>query len=195
MKRVGIDIGGTKIECAVLDGDGHVLARERVPTERDNGYKHILGQISKLYKKLSDQLSDEFLFGVCVPGPLTAEGDRLKHGNTQALVGEPLKDDIESIFGATPVLDNDANCFAQAEASLGAGKGSKVVFGVILGTGVGGGHFHRWPCLPRKTVYRWRMGTLPPLSWRATVLLWKVGVRRTVPLRPGAGKTLPRNDR
>ena len=141
MKRVGLDIGGTKIECAVLDGDGHVLARERVPTERDNGYKHILGQISKLYKKLSDQLSDEFLFGVCVPGPLTAEGDRLKHGNTQALVGEPLKDDIESIFGATPVLDNDANCFAQAEASLGAGKGSKVVFGVILGTGVGGGAF------------------------------------------------------
>ena len=139
MKRVGIDIGGTKIECVILDGDGHVMARERGPTERDKGYKHILGRIPKPDNKLSNQLSDEFLFGVCVPGPLTTDGDRLKHGNTQALVGEPLKDDIESIFGITPVLDNDANCFAQAEAALGAGKNSKVVFGVILGTGVGGG--------------------------------------------------------
>jgi len=109
MKRVGIDIGGTKIECVILDGDGHVMARERVPTERDNGYKHILGQISKLYNKLSDQLSDEFLFGVCVPGPLTADGDRLKHGNTQALVGEPLKDEwiqgnVETDYTFDPIV-------------------------------------------------------------------------------------------
>ena len=139
MRRVGIDIGGTKIEGVVLDGDGNVLLRERVPTERENGYDHILSQIARLHGKLGSHLDEGFLFGVCVPGPLNAQGDRMKHGNTQALVGEPLKDDIESIFGVPPMLDNDANCFAQAEASLGVGKGSKVLFGVILGTGVGGG--------------------------------------------------------
>ena len=139
MRRVGIDIGGTKIEGVVLNGDGQVLIRERVPTERENGYDHIVNQITLLHGKLGSHLDGDFLFGVCVPGPLNSEGDRMKHGNTQTLIGQPLKDDIESIFGVPPLLDNDANCFAQAEASLGAGKGSKVLFGVILGTGVGGG--------------------------------------------------------
>ncbi|MEE2876240.1 MAG: ROK family protein [Candidatus Neomarinimicrobiota bacterium] len=139
MQRVGIDIGGTKIEAVVLDNVGKVLLRERVPTERENGYDHIMNQLSFLHGKLRGCLDEDFLFGVCVPGPLNAEGDRMKHGNTQVLVGEPLRNDIKSIFGATPLLDNDANCFAQAEALLGAGKGSKVLFGIILGTGVGGG--------------------------------------------------------
>ncbi len=148
MQRVGIDIGGTKIEGVVLNDDGEVMIRERVLTERDNGYEHIIHQITLLHSKLSIHLDEDFLFGVCVPGPLNNKGDKMKHGNTQILVGQPLRDDIESIFRVQPVLDNDANCFAQAEASLGAGKGIKVLFGVILGTGVGGGitidgHIHR----------------------------------------------------
>lgn len=139
MKRVGIDIGGTKIEGLVINSQGEVILRERVPTERDNGYSHIIGQIEELYGKLSHHLTSTFLFGVCVPGPLNINEDKIKQGNTQALVGESLKEDIGSIFGAKPILDNDANCFTQAEASLGAGKNLSMVFGIILGTGVGGG--------------------------------------------------------
>ncbi|MFL3051311.1 MAG: ROK family protein [Candidatus Neomarinimicrobiota bacterium] len=139
MKRVGIDIGGTKIEAVVIDRDGSVLIRERVLTERHKGYGHILEQISSLRKNLLRYFEDDFSLGICVPGPLNARGDKMKQSNTQALVGKSLKNDIEEIFGTIPVLENDANCFTQAEASVGAGKNMKMVFGVIFGTGVGGG--------------------------------------------------------
>ena len=94
MKRVGIDIGGTKIEAVVIDHDGSVLIRERVLTERDKGYRHILEQISSLRKKLLRYFENDFFLGICVPGPLNARGDKMKQSNTQALVGKSLKYDI-----------------------------------------------------------------------------------------------------
>tara|TARA_B100000029_G_scaffold516641_1_gene632086 strand:- start:15263 stop:16123 length:861 start_codon:yes stop_codon:yes gene_type:complete len=139
MKHVGIDIGGTKIESVVIESDGNVQIRERVLTEREKGYAHIIKQISSLHKKLAFYLEDDFSLGVCVPGPLDDMRDKMKQSNTQVLVGKSLKNDIEAIFDKTPILENDANCFTQAEASLGVGKNMKVVFGIILGTGVGGG--------------------------------------------------------
>ncbi len=84
MKRVGIDIGGTKIEAVVIDRDGSVLIRERVLTERHKGYGHILEQISSLRKKLLRYFEDDFFLGICVRGPLNASGDKIKQSNTQA---------------------------------------------------------------------------------------------------------------
>jgi len=139
MNRLGIDIGGTKIEAVVLDSNDNILIRTRIPTERDNGYEHILNQLSKLHFKIKNHLVDRFYFGVSVPGPLNKTGDMLKKSNTVVMIDKPIKRDLEQIFHCEPILENDANCFAQAETSLGAAKNKKIVFGVILGTGVGGG--------------------------------------------------------
>lgn len=139
MKRLGIDIGGTKIEGIVIAGDGQPLKRERVPTEAVHGYRHILGQIENLYHQLIQGKEDDLIVGVCTPGSLSAATDRLKNSNTVCLIGEPIKEDIEAIVGRPVTMDNDANCFAQAEATLGSAKGFYTVFGVIMGTGVGGG--------------------------------------------------------
>ena len=139
MNRLGIDIGGTKIEAVVLDSNGNILIRTRVPTERANGYEHILNQLAKLHFEIKNHLGDKFYFGVSVPGPLNNNGDMLKKSNTIVMIDKPIKKDLEQIFSCEPILENDANCFAQAETSLGAAKNKKIVFGVILGTGVGGG--------------------------------------------------------
>tara|TARA_B100000941_G_C28466816_1_gene534056 strand:+ start:457 stop:1317 length:861 start_codon:yes stop_codon:yes gene_type:complete len=139
MNRLGIDIGGTKIEAIVLDSNNNILIRTRVPTERDNGYEHILNQLSKLHYKIKKYLVNKFHFGVSVPGPLNENGDKLKKSNTVVMINKPIKKNLYEIFKSEPILENDANCFAQAETSLGAAKNKKIVFGVILGTGVGGG--------------------------------------------------------
>lgn len=139
MLRIGIDMGGTKIEGVVLNEHGSVLTRERVPTESRNGYRHIINQVDKLWKKLSDTINDDFTVGICVPGPLDHTGQRMKKSNTVCLINEPVRDDLTTVIGRPFAMDNDANCFAQAETSLGAAKGQSVVFGVIMGTGVGGG--------------------------------------------------------
>ena len=137
--RLGIDIGGTKIEGIILDESGHPVRRERISTEAQHGYSHILGQIERLFHNLTEGLNDVIFVGVCIPGALSATTDRLKKCTTQCLVDQPLKEDIEAIVGRSIEMDNDANCFAQAESTLGAAKGYAVVFGVIMGTGVGGG--------------------------------------------------------
>lgn len=137
--RVGIDIGGTKIEGVILDADGSTIIRERVPTQSQKGYPFIISQIAKLWGKLNHSMEGEFTVGVCVPGPLDHTGRRIKKSNAGCLVNQPIRDDIEAIVGVPITMDNDANCFAQAETSLGAAKGENMVFGVIMGTGVGGG--------------------------------------------------------
>ncbi len=136
---MGIDIGGTKIEGVIIDRDGKSLKRQRVPTEASLGYKHIMDQIRHLFAELTGSFNDDIFVGVCTPGALSAATDRLKNSNTPCLVGQPIKEDIEAIVGRPVLLGNDANCFAQAEATLGAARGCSVVFGVIMGTGVGGG--------------------------------------------------------
>ncbi|MBC8175498.1 MAG: ROK family protein [Candidatus Marinimicrobia bacterium] len=139
MNRLGIDIGGTKIEGVILQENGSVIKRERIPTESHKGYQHILRQISKLYSNLTENTDPPSTVGICTPGAISYKTNRLKNSNTACLIGQPIKEDVEAIAGQPVAMDNDANCFTQAETSLGAAKGYDLVFGVIMGTGVGGG--------------------------------------------------------
>ncbi len=139
----GVDLGGTKIEGIVIHAETNaILARERVPTEADQGYAHILAQISRLIEILKEKTgkAPEAL-GFSTPGTVDPATQTMKNCNTTAMNGQNLKKDLEEHFGIRIELANDANCFALAEATEGAAKGlnAQVVFGVILGTGVGGG--------------------------------------------------------
>ncbi len=145
MKHWGIDLGGTKIECAVLDGSSQhqVLIRKRVPTEAEKGYPHIIAQIKKLVGLVAAELGETPVkVGFATPGVLDPETQVMKNCNTVCMNGKPMHRDIEEALGVAVVLANDANCFALAETRMGAGleyPEAAVVFGVIMGTGVGGG--------------------------------------------------------
>lgn len=138
----GIDLGGTKIECAVLENPTSTLtrARKRMPTEAEKGYGHILQQIKRLIDEVAKEIgSRPTKVGIGTPGTLEPSTQTLKNSNTVCLNGKPLKRDLEETLGLPIEIANDANCFALAEARLGAAKSASVVFGVIMGTGVGGG--------------------------------------------------------
>ena len=139
----GVDLGGTKIEGIIIDAETDaVLARERVPTEADQGYAHILSQIARLTGILTGKTGlTPSAIGFSTPGTLDPRTQVMKNCNTTAMNGKNLRKDLEELFGIRIELANDANCFALAEATKGAGAGldAQVVFGVILGTGVGGG--------------------------------------------------------
>jgi len=139
----GIDLGGTKVEGAILDPvtPDKPICRQRVPTESEKGYAHIRAQIVQLCQAMSKEtgLPLPERIGMGTPGVLDPHTEKLKNSNTQCLNGQRLKDDLESDLGVKLVMANDANCFALAEATLGAARGYPTVFGVILGTGVGGG--------------------------------------------------------
>lgn len=143
MKYWGIDLGGTKIECAVLDENLDTLARKRIPTEAHKGYSHILSQVRKLIDQVAEELNEgPSRIGFATPGVLEPSTQTMKNCNTVCLNGQPMHHDLHEYTGAPVKLANDANCFALAETMMGAGKlypGAKVVFGVIMGTGVGGG--------------------------------------------------------
>lgn len=145
MKVWGIDLGGTKIECVVLDTENNldVVIRKRIPTESFKGYDHILGQIKKLVDEVSGELGEKpGRIGFATPGVLEPESQVMKNCNTTSMNGKAMHKDIENMLGLPVKLANDANCFALAEALMGAGKeftDAEVVFGVIMGTGVGGG--------------------------------------------------------
>jgi len=139
MYRIGIDLGGTKIEGVVLDADGKVLHRERMSTDRERGYEHILGCIQQIHDNMVALVGDgPTTFGIGTPGALMRDG-LLINSNTVCLNGKAIKADLEKLLGRKIEIENDANCFAMAEALLGAGQGRRLVFGVILGTGCGGG--------------------------------------------------------
>ena len=139
----GIDLGGTKIEGAIIDPTTpeRPLCRLRVPTESDKGYAHIRSQLATLLKMLQADsgLALPEKIGMGTPGVLDPRTRKLKNSNSICLNGQRLQDDVEADIGTKFVLANDANCFALAEATLGVAKGYETVFGVILGTGVGGG--------------------------------------------------------
>jgi fructokinase len=137
--RLGIDLGGTKIEGIVLAVDGTEVARRRVPTERERGYDHIVGRVGALVAELRPFAPGCSRVGIGTPGSLSARDGTLKNSNTVCLNGRHLRDDLEQAIGLEVVLENDANCFALAEVRAGAARGSRMAFGVILGTGVGGG--------------------------------------------------------
>lgn len=140
----GIDLGGTKIEGVVLDENDKVLARRRIPTERAGGYQHIISRIELLLRQLSEVTGHQpQRIGIGVPGTIDPSTGLMKNANTVVLNGQPLVKDLEKKLGISVRLANDANCFAVAEATMGcvpdAYPDAKVVFGVILGTGTGGG--------------------------------------------------------
>ncbi len=137
-RAIGIDLGGTKIEGAVLEGE-RVVLRRRIPTEAERGYEHVLDRVADLVEELRAAAPDSVAVGVGSPGALSARTGLLKNSNTACLNRRPLDRDLASRTGLEVRLENDANCFALAEARLGAGRGHRLVFGVILGTGVGGG--------------------------------------------------------
>lgn len=139
--KLGLDLGGTKIEGVVLDAVGRVRWRRRVPTlQGEGGYEAILGRIGALHARLSRAAGPgEHTLGIGTPGAPCPKTGLLRNSNTLCLNGRPLARDLARRLGRRLALHNDANCFALAEAALGAGRGRRVVFGVILGTGCGGG--------------------------------------------------------
>lgn len=138
----GIDLGGTKIEGVVLRaGSTEPVARLREPTGADRGYEHILSQIKLVVERLTDASGCKMpdVIGIGTPGATEPSTGLLKNSNTLALIGKPLQEDLRRLLKCEVRLANDANCFALAEATLGSAVGRDVVFGVIMGTGVGGG--------------------------------------------------------
>ena len=137
--NIGIDLGGTKIETIVLK-DQLPIFRDRIPTEAEKGPDHILSQISKIYTQALDEVgSDDFTVGICTPGSIAPDTKLLRNSNTTCLNGTALHSMIEETLNHSVKIENDANCFALAEATLGAGKSHELVFGIIMGTGCGGG--------------------------------------------------------
>ena len=139
MHKIGIDLGGTKIEGILVDEKFDLIVRKRVETHQENGYDSIVKSITSLVNELKSKTNVDTSVGVCTPGISDTNSGLIKNSNTQCLIGMPLKTDLEKKLGYKIFMENDANCFALAESSLGAGKGYNVIFGVILGTGVGGG--------------------------------------------------------
>ena len=137
MYKIGVDLGGTKTEAILLDENLNVLERKRTPTPQ-NDYQEIINSISSLVLEISVNISD-FSLGICTPGAISKQTGLIKNSNTQCLIGKSLKEDLENKLGKKTLMENDANCFAMAEAKMGAASGFGVVFGVIMGTGVGGG--------------------------------------------------------
>lgn len=142
----GIDLGGTKIEGVILESADNpaVITRKRIETEADQGYDHILDRIKLLVDQMSHETSlKPKAIGIGTPGTMDPVLGAMKNSNSTALNGKPLHSDLEKILGVEVCMANDANCFALAETQMGVVQkkfpDAKVVFGVIMGTGVGGG--------------------------------------------------------
>ncbi len=162
--RIGIDLGGTKIEGVALSNAGDVVARMRVATPR--GYDESVNTIAAIVEELESKCSKRCSVGIGIPGAITPAG-LVKNANSTWLIGKPLGADLETRLSRTVRLMNDANCFAISEAADGAGAGADVVFGVILGTGVGGGIVVNGRCLegPNRIAGEWGHN---PLPWMTT---------------------------
>ncbi len=145
--RLGIDLGGTKIEALALADDGGEVVRRRVPTPRD--YAGTLAAVASLVADVARaaDVAGDAPVGIGIPGAVVPATGLVKNANSTWLNGRPLGDDLALALGRRVRLTNDANCFALSEAADGAGAGAPVVFGVILGTGVGGGVVVDGACL------------------------------------------------
>jgi fructokinase len=136
--RIGIDLGGTKIEGAAIDAGGSVRFRHRVVTPAQD-YRGTIDAIIGLIGTIEQEIGTTASVGIGVPGAVSPATGLIKNANSTWLIGRPLQHDIEDALGRPTRLANDANCFALSEATDGAGAAMETVFGVILGTGVGGG--------------------------------------------------------
>ena len=137
--RIGIDLGGTKTEGVVLDSGDAEIVRRRYPTPIDGGYSAILDTMVSLVDELEEHAGAPCRVGIGTPGALSRKTGRIKNSNTTCLIDQPLQADLSTLLKREIRMENDANCFALSEALDGAGQGQAIVFGMILGTGVGGG--------------------------------------------------------
>jgi fructokinase len=160
--RIGIDLGGTKIEGILLADDGSVSEKIRVDTPADN-YQKTVNALCNVVMALQTSAGKNCKVGIGTPGALTPITEIMKNCNSICLNGKPLKNDIESQLGYEIVVENDANCFALSEACYGAAKGSATVFGVILGTGTGGGLVNnkRLHTGPNRIAGEWGHNSIP----------------------------------
>jgi fructokinase len=160
--RIGIDLGGTKIEGIALGDDGRELLRRRVPTPRGD-YDATIAAIAGLVEALEGETSIGGRVGIGIPGALSRVTGLVKNANSTWLNGRPLLQDLEARLGRQVRIANDANCFALSEATDGAGAGAEVVFGVIIGTGTGGGIVVRGEVLtgPDAIAGEWGHNPLP----------------------------------
>lgn len=137
-ERIGVDLGGTKIELVVLGRDGGTRWRQRVPTPQGD-YAATLRAIAALVRAAETAVNTSATVGIGIPGSPSPIDGRIRNANSTCLNGQPLQQDLEALLGRPVRLANDANCLAVSEAADGAGAGAQTVFAAILGTGVGGG--------------------------------------------------------
>jgi len=172
--RIGIDLGGTKIEIALLGPDGTELVRERIATP--SVYDATLSAIAGLVRSAEAKIGGAASVGIGIPGVISPATGVVKNSNSIALNGHPLDRDLSHALGRPVRVENDANCFALSEATDGAGAGQPVVFGVILGTGCGGGIVVHGMVIqgPHRVAGEWGHNPLPwpgpdelpgPLCW------------------------------
>ena len=148
--KLGIDIGGTKIEAILINEQFQVIERKRVPTNREEGYYQIIHRVTNLANELKEFGNINSSVGICIPGKIDIQKGTLKNSSIACLIDQPLQSDLETALSLPTLMENDANCFALAEAILGSAKDYRLVFGVVLGTGCGAGvvinkNIHRGP--------------------------------------------------
>jgi fructokinase len=160
--RIGIDLGGTKTEAVALGEDGVELLRRRIPTPRS--YAASLDALVELVESVERELGQRGTVGIGIPGMISPATGRVRNANSTWLIGEPLGTELEVRLGRPVRLMNDANCFALSEATDGAAAGAAVVFGVILGTGVGGAVVVHGHCLTGANLIAGEWGH-NPLPW------------------------------
>lgn len=164
--RIGIDLGGTKVEAAALDDSGSILARRRRETPRGD-YNATLATIVDLVTEIETELDARGSVGVAIPGAISAATGLVKNANSVWLIGKAFDRDLSKLLARPVRVENDANCFALSETVDGSAKGAATVFGVILGTGVGGG------CVVNGSVMRGANAIAG--EWGHTPLPWPAG--------------------
>jgi fructokinase len=165
MLRLGIDLGGSKIEIAAFDDAGGEILRRRVPTPQGD-YRATVGAVAALVETVENQLHDRGTVGIGMPGAESRVTGLIKNANSTCLIGQPLRRDLQTLLQREVRLANDANCFALSEAVDGAAAGAEVVFGVIIGTGCGGGVVVRGHVLAGANAIAGEWGH-NPLPWPA----------------------------
>lgn len=139
--KIGIDLGGTKTETVLLDPAGSVLYRKRTATPSGEGYGPVLAATHELILETASGVprGKDYSIGIGIPGSIDSDTQLVRNANSTCLIGHPLQGDLEDLLGRKIGMMNDANCFTLAESRLGAARGYGLVFGVIMGTGCGGG--------------------------------------------------------